>query len=802
MDRRFFLFVFLAMTIFMGWMAILQRLQPPPPPGGPADVADAAADGDVGEAPAGPDAGEIDAGRVNDPSAADASTTAPAERDIPAAAPAEAAEATAAKFPLLRPTLGSLDPGSRQRMLVTFNTRGAAVEMIELTDRRYLDVVDRSGYLGYLALADVEEGDGCRVNAVGHGTPAAAAGLQVGDVILTLDEQDVVDVDDFHTRLRKRRPKQRVTLGVVRDGGPQELTVDLIRRPVSIVRPEYLTKALDTTAGATHDPLSFLLTLDSVGDRDFDRLLNDGVDLRTVNWELTTEDAEAGLVEFRYAVPQTQLVAIKRYRLEPGESDVGEDPLARAYHLTLELEIENRGSQPQTVAYRLDGPTGLPTSGWWYANKIQREWFSAGGLRDFARQLSEGTFTLAGSAAIADADAEEYVQRQMPVDFLGIDALYFAAMLIPEKDAETNWIAESRPVTVGSLPTKDPPPARLTNVTCRLISQTEKLEPQKSLQHTYTVFAGPKQSKLLRQYGPPGRVEQRNLSSLIYYGLTLFMYVAIPLGWVLEMFAHLNLGYGVAIVCLTIVVRLGMFPISRKQALGAIKMQELAPEMKRISEKYKNDLEKRSKALQEMYRKHNYSPLSGCLPLFIQMPIFIGLYKSLQTNINLRGAPLISDSIRWADNLSAPDMLLRWDSWMFFSDYTGFLGPYLNILPLVTVALFLWQQKLFTPPPTDEQSAMMQKMMKYMMFFMGVLFFKVPSGLCVYFIASSFWGIGERKMLPKPPPKDAQTAVAEKPQREPPAKEKPTASKSESAKPTTNGQGGKRKKGAKKKGKR
>ena len=83
-------------------------------------------------------------------------------------------------------------------------------------------------------------------------------------------------------------------------------------------------------------------------------------------------------------------------------------------------------------------------------------------------------------------------------------------------------------------------------------------------------------------------------------------------------------------------------------------------------------------------------------------------------------------------------------------------------MPIFTISLFLWQQKLFMPPPTDEQSAMQQKMIKYMMIFMGVMFFKVAAGLCIYFIASSLWGIAERKLLPK--------TIAKKPSEpEPPA---------------------------------
>ena len=81
----------------------------------------------------------------------------------------------------------------------------------------------------------------------------------------------------------------------------------------------------------------------------------------------------------------------------------------------------------------------------------------------------------------------------------------------------------------------------------------------------------------------------------------------------------------------------------------------------------------------------------------------------------------------------------------------GWLGPFLNLLPLVTIWLFLWQQKLFMPPAMDEQQRMQQQVMNYMMLFMAVMFFKVPCGLCLYFIASSLWGIAERLLwLPKP----------------------------------------------------
>ncbi len=160
--------------------------------------------------------------------------------------------------------------------------------------------------------------------------------------------------------------------------------------------------------------------------------------------------------------------------------------------------------------------------------------------------------------------------------------------------------------------------------------------------------------------------------------------------------------------------------------------------------------------------------------LFIQLPIFVGLYRSLMVDVELRDAPLIREAVRWCSNLAAPDMLFNWSGFwnavMLPSVNSGIglfgLGPYFNLLPIFTIVLFILQQKMFMPPPTDEQSAMQQKVMKYMMIFMGLMFYKVASGLCIYFIASSLWGLAERKLLPK-------TAAAAKQEPLPPTREPP-----------------------------
>ena len=286
-----------------------------------------------------------------------------------------------------------------------------------------------------------------------------------------------------------------------------------------------------------------------------------------------------------------------------------------------------------------------------------------------------------------------------------------------------------------------------TGISFELTTRQQTIPAGESFTQPYKVFLGPKDPEILEAYG---------LKNTIIYGWPIFAVVAKFLLWILHGIHFVVRNYGISIILLTVLVRLAVLPIGRKQAQNAAKMQELAPEMKAIAEKHK-DLEQRAKAQQELFKRHNYHPLGGCWMMFIQLPIFFGLYKALNTSIDLRQASLIP-GLQWCSNLAGPDMFWHWEPYLkdyigFLVAENGFLGPYLNILPLITISLFIVQQKLFMPPATDEQTRMQQGMMKYMMIFMGFMFFKVPSGLCIYFIVSALWSIAERKLLPKPKPK-------------------------------------------------
>ena len=772
MDKRFFLFLAASMVILIGSQAIINSIFPPPERPAPKVGEDALAeeqqkdksaadreatgrDSVVPGAVAKPD----EKGVIKDSEKSvqeQPKKESTATQAVPKQSPQEKVH------PLRYVSLGSLDPRGDSRALVTLTSLGASIERLELNNPRYRDMVDTSGYLGHLIGMEVSEG--YEVGYVGRGTPADQAGLRVKDIIVEAGGAPVQRQEDLSRRLQEMKAGQQLQLVILRDGqrtGPLDVT--LIRRPLEIVRPEMNTQPIESYQ-PIHDPFSLLLTLSQIDQQKLlpEESVIEGAELHDVNWAIT----KSGPLEVRFEkeLPAHGLTVIKYFQLaEVPDSEIGNEDY-KAYHLFVDLTIKNQNNESREIAYRLDGPTGMPTEGWWYSRKISRTWGGAA-LRDVAaHSLRDGPNLISASRIVDDTEEEEMtVNLQMPsgetnpLAYLGVETQYFAAILIPfeQDDTEHDDAEQSyksyRGIRVGDkLPDKSK--LYLTNVTSQLTSVTETIEPNGEFHDRFQFFTGPKRRSLLKKYSAPNFPEPVNLSELIYYGWPIWGFFARPLSDVLQFFYRIIPNYGIAIILLTMVVRMCMFPLGRKQALSAQKMQELQPEIKKITEKYKGEMEKRSKALQELYRKHKYNPMSGCLPLFIQLPIFIGLYRALMTDVALRQAPLISSSISWANNLAAPDMLWRWDKAVpiaFLTSESGWLGPYLNVLPLVTVVLFVVQQKMFMPPPTDDQSAMQQKIMKYMMVFMGFLFFKVPSGLCIYFIVSSLWGLGERKLLPK-----------------------------------------------------
>jgi len=766
MERRFVLFLIISLGILVGHGWLMRQLHGPQP-GQQAEAPEGAEKDAEGQAEPPEKTSQEPEEKTQPPEekAPEEKTAKTEVEDEPAKQPVEVVVPEPQDADWI--ALGSADPDDPYRMQVVLTTRGAAVSRIDLSSDRYRDLENRSGFLGRVVIdekaaeetAQQEGKGGCPVQVDAYGSPAYAAGLRKGDRIVAVDGQPIDGPKSLEKALEAPRPGDTVEVTYRRPGpaeaarrdpgDPQEeqtepitITVELGHYPLALIRPE------------EGDPLSFLLTLRSVDGDSWENhysadtpdvdgrpyyvaLELPGLNMRTAHWQID-EGADQTQVTFRLRLPEKGLEVTKTYRLakasdEQDPQKANGDPDVRAYHLALEIGIRSIDGKDHKVAYQFDGPTGLPTEGYWYANKVDRRLFQGVGLRDFVISKQPGTFDMIGCPTIAKDEAG--VPGEGEVTFLGMDAQYFSCILIPTD--EDKQFAVWRPTRVG--PKQDR--VNLTNTSCRLVSTdlVVKGDDEQGVSRRFEIFAGPKRPDLLAQYG---------LGDLVYYGW--FSWAAKPMVAILHVFYSIVRNYGLAILLLTVLVRGCMFPLSKKQALGAQKMQQLQPEIKKIQEKYKKDLEARTKAQQELFRKHNYNPLSGCLVLFVQLPIFIALYRALMVDIELRQAPLIAQGIRWCSNLAAPDMLFEWTFMPGF--ITGMLGPYFNLLPILTIVLFIVQQKMFMPPPVDEQAAMQQKIMKFMMVFIGFLFFKVASGLCLYFICSSLWGLAERKLLPKHAP--------------------------------------------------
>jgi YidC/Oxa1 family membrane protein insertase len=329
------------------------------------------------------------------------------------------------------------------------------------------------------------------------------------------------------------------------------------------------------------------------------------------------------------------------------------------------------------------------------------------------------------------------------------------------------------------------------DINVHLVSDAIELKPgAEPVVHDYLLYNGPVKVRLLGQLRDvdPALIDRYehtlHLNSVTDYPGTWWgsdFFSAIGWTWLLIWCTNLMhsvlwtlhtyvmpWSYGLCIILLTFMVRAAMFPLSRKQQLTSLKMQSLAPELKKLQEKYKDDRQALGVAQMELYRKHGVNPLGSCWVVLLQMPIFLGLYYALQESIHFRLAPFL-----WIQNLAAPDMLLWWsESIPFISrpqDYGTFfyLGPFFNLLPIIAVAFMLVQQQMLTPPPTDEQQQMQQRMMKFMTIFFGLMFFKFAAGLCTYFIVSSLWGFTERKLLlpkwkPDRPPEDDRNGLVQR----------------------------------------
>ena len=224
------------------------------------------------------------------------------------------------------------------------------------------------------------------------------------------------------------------------------------------------------------------------------------------------------------------------------------------------------------------------------------------------------------------------------------------------------------------------------------------------------LYSGPQESAVLEKIAPG-----LDLVKDYWY----FAMIAQPMFWIME-FMHKFLGnWGWTIVVFTIAIKLALFPLSAAGYRSMAKMKVVTPKMTALKEKYKNEPQKLNMAMMELYKTEKINPLGGCLPILIQMPIFLALYWVLQASVEMRGAPWIG----WITDLTKPD-------------------PYL-VLPILYMISMYITTKL-SPAPADPIQA---KMMLFMPLLFSVMFVFFPSGLVLYWVVNNILSIGQQWVI-------------------------------------------------------
>lgn len=352
-----------------------------------------------------------------------------------------------------------------------------------------------------------------------------------------------------------------------------------------------------------------------------------------------------------------------------------------SYLIDIAYEMENLGQQPITTSS--------------YYQLIRDSIAPAGSLRFLPTYTGVEVYTnkeKLKKVTFADIDKGklEY-PKQSDNGWIGILQHYFVSAWLPKESTNREYFThklEGGLYAVGVvLPKID-------------------IAPGQNATESTTLYAGPTEATLDKI--APG------------FGLTVdygwLTVIAVPLFWVMSLFHSWAHNWGVAIILLTVLIKLLFFPLSAASYRSMAKMRLVAPKLEKIKKQYADDREQLNRAMMDLYKTEKINPLGGCLPVVIQIPVFIALYWSILGSVEMRNAPFIG----WITDLSAPD-------------------PY-YILPLIMGASMITQMRL-NPKPADPMQA---KVMQFMPIVFSVMFFFFPAGLVLYSIVNNVLSITQQ----------------------------------------------------------
>jgi len=354
----------------------------------------------------------------------------------------------------------------------------------------------------------------------------------------------------------------------------------------------------------------------------------------------------------------------------------------KPYELALALEVAGGQAGTVTILY----PTYMPP------NTSSGGFFSGPPL-DYVRPIchaGEKTERYDPKEGKAPAKVEG------PVGWVGADQHYFVSALFPPQAEGTCVLATGALKGTGIAAVALP------------LEQARKAE--------FTIYAGPKELDTLRGYG-------RGFEKAIDYGSVaqLFAWFARGLLYVMRWLQGFVRNWGVAIILLTLLVRLVLFPLTYKSMQSMNEMRKLQPEIEKLKAKFGSDREKMNQAVMQLYQQHKVNPLGGCLPMLLQMPIWFALYAALQTSVELYHEPFL-----WIQDLTQKD-------------------PVYVLPALMGVSSFLMQK--LSPQPADNTQAKM--MLYFFPIFFTAIMINVPAGLTLYIFVNNLLSIIQQQVMMK-----------------------------------------------------
>ncbi len=312
---------------------------------------------------------------------------------------------------------------------------------------------------------------------------------------------------------------------------------------------------------------------------------------------------------------------------------------------------------------------------------------------------------------VDDIKDERVIQGE--IGWIGIETIYFMNSIVPGEKKIAAMEIDEKNETIVENSYVEPP---------------RKIEPGSAAVYEYDVFFGPKSLKLLNEMN-------NGLERAIHFGI--FDFIAKPCLWLMNFIYQFIPNYGVAIIVLTIIVKLLLWPLGNKSYKSMAEMKKLQPLMTEIREKYKDDKRKMNQETMALYKTYKINPMGGCLPMILQIPVFFALYRMLYEAIELRHAPFFL----WINDLSAPDRLFRFDFAIPFME-----PPYgIPVLTLIMGATMFLQQKM-TPTAGDPMQA---KLMTFMPIIFTFIFVNFSSGLVLYWLVNNVLSIGQQYYVQK-----------------------------------------------------